>query len=216
MTLILIVSLLVLLAIGLFLIIRRLQLYKSKLDFTFTFRNKFVEFANSYIDRRSNIDNQNYSWLIKNMDKAQRNAGSLGLVQYSPPFQSYYVKNYPVIVNTIPKFRQQSIEETDIHLVDDSLMRCIGEIESSRDLVLKKLKNPLIWFREGFHEIMSLPISVLNWFGIISNWTAKKITSNIFYKMFSGIAGLAAFIGSLITIFQGKQAIFDIINYFAK
>jgi hypothetical protein len=71
--------------------------------------------------------------------------------------------------------------------------------------IKKKLKNPIAWFKEGFQEIISLPIYLLNWFGILSDTTVSKVTTNVIFKILAGIAGLVTFISGIVTIIQGKD-----------
>jgi len=49
-----------------------------------------------------------------------------GVVGYTPPFGKYRDTQYHVIINTLPKFRDNSLTRDDIHLVDDCLLRYLG------------------------------------------------------------------------------------------
>ena len=145
------------------------------------YRNKFIEFANKYFenyDRWSgsgNFDGELYVWLTKNVSKIQSNVGHFGIMDYIAPFQTYSISNYQIIINTIPKFREGKIENFDVNSVDDCLLRYIGYIEEQSNGNIKNLKNPIIWFRIGFQEIISIPLFVLNWFGIFSKHRVKRV-----------------------------------------
>ena len=71
--------------------------------------------------------------------------------------------------------------------------------------IKRKLKNPIIWFKEGFQEIISLPLYILNWFGILSDTGVSKVTTNVIFKFLAGIGGLVAFASGVVTIIQGKE-----------
>ena len=89
---------------------------------------------------------------------------------------------------------------------DDCLLRYIGHTEERTKTTAKNLKNPIIWFRVGFQEIISLPLFVLNWFGIFSSRTVDRVTESTIYKVFTGIIALVTFASGIVTIIQGKEA----------
>jgi len=74
------------------------------------------------------------------------------------------------------------------------------------------LKNPLIWFREGFREILSVPIFILSWFGIISNRTLNSIKNSLIYKVISGFIALVTLISGIVTIVVGYDQTIEFIN----
>lgn len=161
----------------------------KKIEFADEYRYKFVEFSNKYFEsydrssRSGNFDGEKYVWLTMNVSRIQNNLGTFGIMDYIAPFQTYKVSNYQIVINTIPKFRDGSIQDFDVNSVDDSLLRYIGYLNEYQKDTLRNLKNPLIWFREGFREILSIPIFILSWFGIISNRTLNSIKNSLIYKV---------------------------------
>ena len=116
------------------------------------------------------------------------------------------------MINTLPKFRSGQIENFDVNSTDDCLLRYLGVIEKALISIRKKIKNPIVWFKEGFQEIISLPLYIFNWFGILSDNSVSKLTTNAIFKIFSGIGGLVAFASGIVTIVQGKDQIISFIN----
>ncbi len=161
---------------------------------------------------KGQIDHEKYVWLTKNSNKAQNILGQMGIVEYMAPFQRYVVSNYQVVLNTLPKFREH-IQDADIHLVDDALLRYIGIEEERYKILHKQFKNPIIWLQQGFKEFFSLPIYIINWFGIIPDRVVGRITSNIIFKVLAGIAGLVTFISGIVTIIQGKEQTIDFLKH---
>jgi hypothetical protein len=196
--------------------------YDSRLiksfEFTSVYRHKFIEFSNKYFQtlekfvRAGSIDNELYVWLTKNSNRMQSNVGNFGLMEYVAPFQQYKVSDYQIILNTIPKFRNGRVEIFDANSVDDCLLRYLGHLEEILKTSNKNLRNPIIWFRIGFQEIFSLPILILNWFGIFSRNSVDKIMGSAIYKIFSGIIGLVTFVSGIVTIVQGKEQTLDLIH----
>jgi hypothetical protein len=181
-TAIIISGILVIFIIGFVQVYNRHNRVVKKIDFAGEYRNKFVEFANKYFkthdrwSRSGDLDGELYVWLTMNVSKIQSYVGSFGVMSYKPAFQNYMINNYQIIINTIPKFREGQVHDFDVGSVDDCLLRYIGHLEDYSEETQRNLRNPIIWFREGFRELLSIPIFILSWFGIISNRTLNSIT----------------------------------------
>ncbi len=218
-TTIIILGILTVLVIGFVLVYKRHSRVVDKIVFASQYRNKFIEFSNKYFEnyyhwsRASDLDGQLYVWLTMNISKIQGNLGTFGIMDYIAPFQTYRVSNYQVVINTIPKFRDGTVEAIDVNSVDDCLLRYIGYLEEYNQETQKNLRNPIVWFREGFREVLSIPIFILNWFGIISNRTANSIKDSLIYKVISGLIALVTLVSGLVTIIVGYQST---IEFFRK
>lgn len=190
----------------------------KKIEFADEYRYKFVEFSNKYFEsydrwsRSGNFDGEKYVWLTMNVSRIQNNLGTFGIMDYIAPFQTYKVSNYQIVINTIPKFRDGSIQDFDVNSVDDSLLRYIGYLNEYQKDTLRNLKKPLIWFREGFREILSIPIFILSWFGIINNRTLNSIKNSLIYKVISGLIALVTLISGIVTIVVGYDQTIEFIN----
>jgi hypothetical protein len=200
-----------------FIIIRRdYKTILEDLSFAFEFRNTYIDFVNNFkrttgFVRSGAIDTSKYIWLQKNSSKMQNILGRTGVVEYVAAFQKYKVRNYQVILNTLPKFREY-ITDADINMVDDALLRYIGIAEEGTEDFKKELNNPIIWLREGFRKFFGIPFYVFNWLGIIPDNTLSKIISNAIFKIFAGIGGFVAFVSALVTIIQGKEQAIEFIK----
>ena len=190
----------------------------KKIDFAEEYRNKFVEFTNKYFktyehySSSGDFDGELYVWLTMNVNKIQNFVGSFGVVSYKPAFQNYMINNYQIIINTIPKFREGKVKNIDVGAVDDCLLRYIGYLEENSKDTLKNLRNPIIWFREGFREILSIPIFILSWFGIISNRTVNSINDSLIYKVIAGLIALVTLVSGLVTIVVGYEQTLEFVN----
>jgi len=220
MTTIIITTLIFILIAGFVKVYKQDRNLKKDHEFAFNYRNKFVQFANNYYKgydrwiRTGNIDSELYVWLTKNVSKMQSDVGIFGYMDYIATFQTYQISNYQIIVNTIPKFRDGLIQDLDINSVDDCLLRYLGFLEERSISTQKHLRNPIIWFRIGFQEIISIPLFVLNWFGIFSSKTVNAIMNSIIYKLLTGVIALVTILSGLVTIIQGKEKTIEIINSF--
>jgi len=217
-TTIIISGILVIFIIGFVQVYNRHNRVVKKIDFAGEYRNKFVEFANKYFknydrwSRSGNFDGEQYVWLTMNVSRIQNYLGTFGIMDYIAPFQTYKVSNYQIVINTLPKFRDGSIQDFDVNSVDDSLLRYIGYLEEYQKETQRNLRNPVIWFREGFREILSIPIFILSWFGIISNRTLNSIKDSLIYKVISGLIALVTLVSGIVTIIVGYDQTLKFIN----
>lgn len=208
-TAIIITGIILVLLIGFIDVFKRHFRVTEQIDFAGEYRNKFIELTNKFFqnyDRFShsgNLDNELYVWLTMNVNKIQSNIGSFGVMSYKPAFQNYMINNYQIIINTLPKFREGQVEHFDAGSVDDCLLRYIGHLEECRKDTVKNLRNPIIWFREGFKEIISIPIFILSWFGIFSRRTVDSIKESVLFKIIAGLIALVTLASGLVTIFVG-------------
>jgi len=69
-----------------------------------------------------------------------------------------------------------------------------------------------VWFREGFREILSVPIFILSWFGIISNRTVNSIKDSLIYKVISGLIALVTLISGVVTIVVGYDQTLEFVK----
>ncbi|MAD98616.1 MAG: hypothetical protein CMB99_14935 [Flavobacteriaceae bacterium] len=190
----------------------------KRIDFAGEYRNKFVEFSNKYfktrnpMNRKGDLDGDLYVWLTMNVSKIQNHLGSFGIISYKPAFQNYIINNYPVIINTIPKFRDGNVDNLDVGSVDDCLLRYIGNLEEILIDLKRNFSNPIIWFREGFREVFSIPIFILNWFGVISTRTLNSIKESLIYKIISGLIALVTLVSGVVTIIVGYNETLKFIN----
>ena len=190
----------------------------KNIDFASEYRSKFADFSKKYFktyerwNYSGDVDYKLYEWLTMNVFKIQNNIGPFGIITYKPPFTNYMIDNYQIIINTLPKFRNGQVEIYDANMVDDCLLRYIGHLEEYRKVTQKDLRNPIVWFREGFREIMSIPIFILSWFGIISNQTVNSINNSSIYKVISGLIALVTLVSSVVTIIVGYDQTIEFVN----
>jgi hypothetical protein len=190
----------------------------KKIDFAGEYRNKFIEFSNNYFEtydrwsRAGDFDGQLYVWLTTKVSKIQGNLGSFGIMDYIAPFQTYRDSNYQIITNTLPKFRDGTFIDFDVNSVDDCLLRYIGYLEEYCQDTQNNLKNPIVWFREGFKEIISIPLFILSSFGIFSRRTVDNIMDSVIFKIFAGLIALVTLVSGLVTIVVSYDQTLEFVN----
>ena len=207
-----ILSLLFILITGYLSINQNLQKHKENHSFVIEYRNRFIDLSNSFTEFKSRfyqteerINPEEYAWLTRNADKVQSLLGHIGRMHYIAPFRAYEIKNYEIILNTLPKFLERTAESFDINYVYNCLLRFDGIMEIKSISLEKAIKNPFIWFRQGIQNIFDILIYILNWFGILNDNKVTKILTNSIYKFITGIFALVAFVSGIVTIIQGKD-----------
>jgi hypothetical protein len=189
---------------------------QERIIFIWEYRDKFIQVANSDTSGARtfsayNIDYNLYHWLTLNSVKAQRYMGNFGIGEFVAPFQLYKIRNYEFIVGTVSKFTEGLLTTQEISMVDNILTRRIGHHKEIEKQLIKEIANPIKWFQYGVRLITSIPVYLLNWFGIISENSLDAITSNTLFKFISGIIALISFLSALITIFTGWSSFIAII-----
>lgn len=183
------------------------------------FLQQFHEFFHTYVVSHGK-DSTSYYWLIHRSEKMQTQLGVQGVINgYQAPYSKYRVNNYPVILNIIPeinKYLQHEILDNlatqYINLISETLVRHKGCLDDLDCDLLKRIKNPLIWFSEGVSLVVSVPFYLLRIFGVLSSQHVNYITSSKYFSVFSGLISFIGFVSAIITIVLGWDDFFIAIN----
>ncbi|MEC0106894.1 hypothetical protein P4H27_08080 [Paenibacillus taichungensis] len=195
-------------------------------EFAIEFLNNYREFCNELF--KNNFDEEKYQWLKLNSSKMQSSMGRYGIAaSYKPGGANYFSKNYQVIVNSLPEIRNQyrrmingfglsfewrMLEET-VRMIEEVLLTYIGAQSNIVEDAKKELRNPLIWLREGVRFIVTSPISLFYWSGLMQYSTYNTISNNFFVKLISFLIGLIGLISSIVTIVTGYTPFKNIIGF---
>ena len=159
---------------------KKLENIEKDLNFLTEYRNKFVEMTNKFYENKS-LDNQLYTYLIEKSNKTELLLGQSGRVHYMPPFVNYTIPDYPIVLNTIPKFKTGTLQDFDISSSDNALVRKIGILKERQDF-LNNADNLKTWFQIGSQTILSFPLSLLSFFGIVTTKKLQIITASSILK----------------------------------
>jgi uncharacterized membrane protein len=215
-----IVASITLLIIGLVRIFRDIKFIQKKMEFAHEFHTKLGEYLKS-----QGKDFQTYSWLIQRSPKFQKEMGFYGTVaSYSPPFSNYAINNYPIILNIIPEVRKEFDDVSPIGdrrllreyaaLLNESILRYVGDLTDDLEIAQKKIKNPVIWLTEGVSWVLLLPFSILNWIGLMSEAIINGIAHNPLFKIVAGIVTLLGFLSTVMTIVIGWNSFLQSLKTF--
>lgn len=173
---------------------------------------EFSENLHQYVE--SNGRNaEAYGWMIHRSNRMQNELGTAGIFAvYRPPYANYQYKNYPVILNMLPDL-QRSLSDSTLSrgdlpqqyasAIQHALVRHLGSLDDLSETISRALKNPFFWLREGVRTLLSTPLALLEWAGIISGSWLSQITSNYLFKALSGISALIGLFSALMGILLG-------------
>lgn len=225
-------KLIIIIAIGVIGIIRIVYFkYKNEEDNKTLndFEEQFTEFCQSM--SANNFDNNIYSILMRKSEEIQKLLGHYGIMAtYQASRYDNIYRNYQVIVNELPKIRDNysnisnmlspkiilSCIEESINLITDSLLRKSGEMERLNNMYIKELKNPFIWLRSGIQFIITSPIIIVCWSGLIEYQVYVRITNNFFVRFMSFVIVMVELYGTVVTIVTGNQAFKKIISPYVQ
>ena len=174
---------------------------QSQIKFSSEFLGRFKKFVESFGRAQDE-----YVWLTKNAATIQNRLGSFGtFAHYSEPFRANY-KNFAIIVNFLPQLNHAFLEgefDEDERFkavsVQDCLLRHIGFLETIFEEERDELRNPFICLREGMQRVLGLPISMLQFSGLISETTFNRLINNLIVKI---LAAVLAILSVLANVFQ--------------
>ena len=204
------ISIVVLLIIGFISALKQVRSNAKKIDFANEFHSKADALFNMVLEQGGYQSNE-YVWLTKNSNEMQSNMGVFGVMFYMEPFNRASYSNYQIVINTVAKVRQGHFKSFDAVSCTDAILRYIGAEEAKRKGLIKNLKNPFYWFTEGVKIIISIPIYLLNAFGILSDRNAAKAVGSTILKIISGIVALIGFLGSLADAIVGRA---EVLSFF--
>lgn len=214
-------SILLLLVVGLLTLRKRLTGIYDKQNFAEEFRNRFIGYCNSRGE-----DREAYTWLTLNSPRMQREMGSYGTYEaFQPPAANYMIKNYQIITNMIPEIRRYinlnnesmgtmfaSTIDSYIKNVDEALLRYIGVLTEREEQEKTKVLNPLIWLRTGVEQILSTPLLIFMWFGLVGVSAVYRLQNSIVFKFLALITAIIGLLSGAMTIILGWEQFSEIIS----
>ncbi|MGG3269864.1 hypothetical protein ABEP16_13205 [Priestia aryabhattai] len=194
-------------------------------EFSVDFVNMFRKLINQL--QNNNFDSELYQSLRLKSAEMQTIMGNYGVARkYKPAGANYIYNNYEIVVNGLAEIRNLHIQMAggfdssfekrmlaeSASMIDDVLITYIGVLNTQQKKLIIEIKNPFILLREGVRLIVTSPISLIYWSGLIRYRTYDSLSNNIFVKLISVIIGLVGLISSIITIVTGYNPFMDIFN----
>lgn len=166
-------------------------------------------------------DEHIYVELTERVNRMQRELGSHGVMaMYRPPFANYALRDYQILVNMLPEYRQAANNDVlqrsqapqFAAAIRDALVRYSGSLQEYQDDIRGDLKNPLVWFRNGIRAILSSPLLILREFGVLSPSVSASILRSSVLKIGAGVVALVTLLAGIVQIVTGWDAVQIIIS----
>lgn len=126
---------------------------------------------------------------------------------------NYAIKNYPIILNMVPEIRRLFAQDEFrlFHrmvgdyacMVDEALLRYVGALVDALNESRRRLLNPFIWFRLSVEQLLSVPVLMLKWSGLIGAGVIAAVQGNILFRGLSAAITFIGLISSAVTILLG-------------
>jgi len=188
----------------------------SRLDFTFDYRNRFIELLNELGSTRE-INNVLYVELTEKVDSMQLELGNIGTVDMIDPLAGVQFNNYHLLINFLPKIRSLQLNSHYINSIeierfqeearrcDDAMIRHAGRLKETIKSSSKNRYNPFKCFVEGVQYVIWLPTNIFLWIGVISVGLAYKLKHNFLISIITALIAVAGLLSSIITIIVGWE-----------
>lgn len=199
------------------------RLYKTNKDL-----NTIIEYKNKLVDFLNTTNNYSFSsgifdYLNTNSYEIQSILGEFGILDsLIDPIRGVQYRNYELIINGVNDLLMysnsgiySSVKESGL-MMDSSIGKYIGYSNLQYEKLVKSLKNPFVWIREGIRLIIEFPIFFLYWTGLIKYSRYSKIKENIIVRLIKSFIGTLGFIGTVMTIVTGYESFINIIKQFIK
>ena len=182
--------------------------------------NKRVELLNTYAEKLGEFwqsggyDGEKYGWMIAHSDRIQRDMGPYGeFGTFRAPYNQFVVTNYAIVLNHLPELRRNIGSRTGIEYfnqLQEALVRYGGHLEEMSEKSSESLRNPIIWFRTGVEEIITLPLTLLTSLGLISTRLVGKIINSWFIQFIIKIVALISFLSAIVGLVTGWEGFLNI------
>jgi hypothetical protein len=192
----------------------RLRHRRSELVEDVKFGAEFMEHLQVFFRSRGK-DNAAYAWLTQNSLRMQRELGAFGwLTAYRRPFDSIVHNHAAVITTLLPELYGElnnvgysGPNEIAVAQMQQTLQEVIirhgGLLQERDQAIVRDLRNPVIWFREGVRAVVYLPVSLLTWLGLAPAASADRVSGSFLGRFLTGVIGVVTLVAALVTIAVG-------------
>lgn len=179
------------------------------------YRNLLITNMNEF-PRKGYIDREDGVTLMKQSEDIQLILGHYGIVDME--IMGIRYSNYPLILNAIPEVIKMHKETSSLKLeeisekvlmIDNGFLKYFNTVENIKLNGKSKVLNPINCLKVGIQTILSIPIILLEWVGLINSQKAHSASENKIVSLISGIISLLTVISLLMTILIGWDSFME-------
>jgi hypothetical protein len=155
-----------------------------------------------------------HAWLMHRGGKMQLELGPDGKMIYREPFGGPIWPDYEVLTNLIPKLRDEQLQgglsggggplyDQAASVCQDVLIRHDGRLQDTEERLRGDLLNPFALLRRGVEFVVTLPLLLLVWSGLLRYTALLKATETGPGRALTGIVALVGFLAAVVQILVG-------------
>ncbi len=130
--------------------------------------------------------------------------GSAEFVTYRPAHAQYVVPSYPILTNTLANSRGgRGVHPDDVNFVDHLLISRIGVLKERYSVVASTLKNPLYDIGRGVRFLLSLPLFLLLWSGLLPARLVDSARGSLPFRLLQFMVSLILLLAGVVSIVVG-------------
>ena len=213
-----IICIVILIIVGLLKNVYILKTIKQDYDFICEYHKRFSCFLES-ITSRKKFNNEQYNWLMQNLDRIQSILGPIGLISYTQ-FNVIY-NDVPIILNffnNVLSIINDPLSNYDsfkfIEWCQTAFLRKEGILSHKIENIKKELFNPIYNLVSAIRFILEIPINFLYSVGLLSNANKNKIVEASFFKFVSGIITVLTLLSLIFSIVIDFPSFLDTLKDF--
>jgi len=173
--------------------------------FTVGYQQRWSAFARDYIAGGGGKP-EDYIWLTRNQPKMSGELGAEGFTVYRAPYGAFTSNHYAILPNTLSNAPRGRAHPDEFQMVDHILITHEGALQTASENTRNELKNPIALLRRGLQFVLSLPLLLLSWSGLLSDATVQRARQSLIFRFFQAVASLAVLFSAIVTAVAGWSA----------
>jgi hypothetical protein len=165
--------------------------------------SEFMQTFRRFVDSVGE-DREAFGWLLHRSHRMQELVASQGNFAIKRPFASSSQSGYLIITNGLQEtemyLRDRDLQRQGLDMagmMDNAMVRQLGILDDEIEVDAAAIKNPMTWFREGVGTLVRAPLTVLEYFNILTPAFVANIEGSRIFKVLTGIAALLTLIGGI-------------------
>lgn len=197
-------GLLAVLLIGLIDLVAELRSLGARHAFAVVFQNRWAGYFGAIAQGQPTA--MDYAWLAAHQGRMTRELGGADRIDYVAPYNRYAIPNYPALTNTLAASHAQGAEPTMVALVDHLVISQVGALQERHASLLPKLWNPAYLVGRGLRFVVSLPLLVLAWVGLLPAPGLERARRSWFFRLYQFVIEAVVAVAAVMTVVLGWSA----------
>ncbi len=171
-------------------VVLELRRLVRRINFTVEYRERWFAFFQDY--RQDRGKPEDYGWLTENLAAITIELGPENRIIYRAPLGAFIHSSYPLLDNTLADVRMQRADVAQFELADHNLIAHGGALRHRVEMLQPILTNPLTLLIHGLRFVLSLPLLLLGWFGLLPPASVQNARGSWVFRLFQLVASIAA------------------------